>query len=236
MLDPRILRDHPERVEASAKARGVQIPLQAYLDGDARRRAVLREAEERKARRNRASEAIAAVKRRGEDAAEAITESRRLGDDIQQLDRQVRALDEELGALALHFPNLLHADVPDGLTDEENVEVRRVGSPRTFDFEPRPHWEVGEILGILDFERGARLAKSRFAVLWGLGARLERALARFMLELHTTAHGYPEVWVPHLVNADTMIGTGQLPKFEDDLFTTVEPEHGRALCLIPTAE
>jgi seryl-tRNA synthetase len=236
MLDPRIVREHPDRVEASAKARGAQIPLQEYLDADARRRNVLREVEERKARRNRASEAIAAAKRRGEDAAAAIAESRQLGDEIQDLDRQVRTLDDELGALGLQFPNLLHPDVPAGLTDEENVEVRRVGTPRVFGFTPRPHWEVGEILGILDFERGSRLAKSRFAVLWGAGARLERALARFMLELHTTEHGYREAWVPHLVNTDTMIGTAQLPKFEDDLFKTVEPEHGRPLYLIPTAE
>ena len=236
MLDPHIIRDHTDRVEASAKARGVQIPLQAYRDADARRRLLLRDVEERKAHRNRASEAIAAAKRRGEDAAAAIAESRQIGDEIQHIDRQVRALDDELGALALQFPNLLHPDVPEGLTDEENVEVRRVGTPRRFDFEPRPHWEIGEILGILDFERGARLAKSRFAVLWGAGARLERALARFMLELHTTAHGYEEVWVPHLVNTDTMVGTGQLPKFQEDLFKTIEPEHGRALYLIPTAE
>jgi seryl-tRNA synthetase len=236
VLDARLIREHPDRVEASAKARGIQVPLQEYLDADARRRNALRDVEERKARRNRASEAIAAAKRRGEDAAAAIAESRGLGDDIQHLGRQVRALDDELGALALQFPNLLHPDVPPGLTDAENVEVRRVGTPREFRFTPRPHWEVGEILGILDFERGTRLAKSRFAVLWGAGARLERALARFMLELHTTAHGYQETWVPHLVNADTMVGTAQLPKFEDDLFKTVEPEHGRALYLIPTAE
>jgi seryl-tRNA synthetase len=236
MLDPRIVREHPDRVEASAKARGAQIPLREYLDADTRRRNVLREVEERKARRNRASEAIAAAKRRGEDAAAAIAESRRIGDEIQELDRQVRALDDELGALGLQFPNLLHPDVPPGLSDEENVEVRRMGTPRAFRFTPRPHWEIGEILGILDFERGSRLAKSRFAVLWGMGARFERALARFMLELQTTTHGYLEVWVPHLVNAETMVGTAQLPKFEDDLFKTVEPEHGRPLYLIPTAE
>src|SRR5262245_45185210 len=134
MLDPRIIRDHADRVEASAKARGVEIPLQAYLEADARRRALLRDVEERKARRNRATEAIAVAKRRGADAAEAIAESRRVGDDIQHLDRQIRGLDEALGALALQFPNLLHPDVPDGLTDAENVEVRRVGTPRAFGF------------------------------------------------------------------------------------------------------
>jgi seryl-tRNA synthetase len=236
MLEPRLLREHSDRVEASAKARGVQIPLREYLDADARRRVLLRDVEERKARRNRASEAIAAAKRRGDEAADAIAEARRIGDDIQGFDRQVRVLDEALAALALQFPNLLHPDVPAGLTDEENVEVRRVGTPRRFSFTPRPHWEVGEILGILDLERGARLAKSRFAVLWGAGARLERALAQFMLELQTKAHGYQELWVPHLVSTETMVGTAQLPKFEEDLFKTVEPEQGRALYLIPTAE
>jgi seryl-tRNA synthetase len=119
---------------------------------------------------------------------------------------------------------------------EDNQEVRRWGAPRQFPFDPKPHWEVGERLGILDFERAAKLAKSRFAVLWGPGARLERALAQFMLDLHTREHGYREVWVPHLVNAETMQGVGQLPKFEDQLFRTQEPEGGRSLYLIPTAE
>ena len=126
--------------------------------------------------------------------------------------------------------------MPAGASADDNVEVRRWGEPRAFAFEPRPHWELGELLGILDFERGARLAKARFTVLWGLGARLERALAQFMLDLHTKAHGYQEVWVPHLVNAETMLATAQLPKFEEELFKTVEPEAGRPLYLIPTAE
>ena len=126
--------------------------------------------------------------------------------------------------------------MPAGASADDNVEVRRWGAPRTFGFAPRPHWELGERLGLLDFERGAKLAKARFTVLWGLGARLERALAQFMLDLHTKAHGYQEVWVPHLVSAETMLATAQLPKFEEELFKTVEPEAGRALYLIPTAE
>ena len=236
MLDPRVIREHPDRIEASAKARGTQVPLAEFLDADSRRRAILRSAEELKGRRNRASEAIAAVKRRGEDATAAIAESRRIGDEIQALDAQLRLGEEALTALALRFPNLLHSSVPLGTTDDDNVEVRRWGQVRSFAFSPRPHWEVGEILGILDFERASKIAKSRFAVLWGSGARLERALTQLMLDLHTKAHGYREVWVPHLVNAETMTGTGQLPKFEDDLFRTVEPEGGRPLYLIPTAE
>ena len=236
MLDPRIVREQPDRVEASAKARGARSRSEEYLDADARRRDVLRDVEERKARRNRASEAIAAAKRRGEDAAAAIAESRLIGDEIQDLDRQIRTLDDELGALGLQFPNLLHPDVPPGLTDEENVEVRRVGTPRAFRFAPRPHWEVGEILGILDFERGSRLAKSRFAVLWGPGrgssARSRASCSSSTRRRTATARSGS----PHLVNAETMVGTAQLPKFEDDLFKTVEPEHGRPLFLIPTAE
>jgi seryl-tRNA synthetase len=138
--------------------------------------------------------------------------------------------------MALQFPNTPHPSVPRGVSADDNVEVGRWGAPRAFDFTPRPHWELGEILGILDFERAARLAKSRFADLWGQGARLERALAQFMLDLHTKEHGYQELWVPHLVSVDTMVATAQLPKFEEELFKTVEPEAGRPLYLIPTAE
>ena len=236
MLDPRLIRDHPDAIEAGAKARGAVVPLAEFLDADARRRALLRDVEERKARRNRASEAIAAVKRRGEDASAAIAESRGVGDEIQALDGQLRLVDAELATLGLRFPNLPHASVPPGASADDNVEVRRWGEPRVFDGSPRPHWEVGEILGILDFERATKIAKSRFAVLWGAGARLERALAQLMLDLHTKEHGYQEVWVPHLVNEATMTGTGQLPKFEDELFKTLEPEQSRTLYLIPTAE
>ncbi|MBI3455376.1 MAG: serine--tRNA ligase [Candidatus Rokubacteria bacterium] len=236
MLDPRFIREHPEVVEAGAKARGAAVPLQEFLDADGRRRALLRDVEERKARRNRASEAIAAAKRQGQDAAAAIAETRRLGDEIQAGDAQLRLLEAEIAALSLRFPNLPHPSVPVGGSPDENVEVRQWGRPRAFAFTPRPHWEIGEILGILDFERAAKIAKSRFAVLWGPGAGLERALAQLMLDLHTKTHGYREVRVPHLVNADAMTGTGQLPKFEEELFKTLEPEGGRPLYLIPTAE
>jgi seryl-tRNA synthetase len=138
-------------------------------------------------------------------------------------------------SLLLQLPNLPHPSVPVG-GEAENQEVRRWGTPRRFGFDPKSHWELGEGLGILDFERAAKLAKSRFCVLWGAGARLERALIQFMLDLHTKEHGYREVWVPHLVNAETMVGTGQLPKFEEQLFKTLEPEGERAFYLIPTAE
>jgi seryl-tRNA synthetase len=236
VLDPRLLRERPEAVEEGLRARGASVSLEEYRALDGRRRELSRGGDELKARRNRASEAVAQAKRRGEAAAAAIEESRRVGEEIRTLDGELRGVEAALGELALRFPNLPHPSVPIGATAEENVEVDRWGAPRTFDFAPRPHWELGEILGILDFERAARLAKSRFAVLWGQGARLERALAQFMLDLHTKEHGYQELWVPHLVSLETMVATAQLPKFEEELFKTVEPEAGRPLYLIPTAE
>jgi seryl-tRNA synthetase len=236
VLDPRILREQPAVVEAGLRARGASVSLDEYRALDARRRALLQAGDDLKARRNRASETVAQAKRRGQDAAAAIEESRRVGEEIRTLDAELRTVEAELGERALRFPNLPHASVPVGATADDNVEVRRWGTPRALDFAPRPHWELGEILGILDFERAARLAKSRFTVLWGLGARLERALAQLMLDLHTKEHGYQELWVPHLVSAETMLATAQLPKFEEELFKTVEPEAGRPLYLIPTAE
>jgi seryl-tRNA synthetase len=236
VLDPRLLREQPEVVEAGIRARGATAPLQEYRESDARRRRLAQELDELRARRNRASETVAQAKRRGADAGDAIAESRRVGEAIRAREAEHRAAELELADLALRFPNLPHPSVPIGGSAEDNVEVRRWGEPRKFAFEPRPHWELGELLGILDFERGARLAKSRFTVLWGLGARLERALTQFMLDLQTKSHGYHEVWVPHLVSMDTMLATAQLPKFEEELFKTAEPEDGRPLYLIPTAE
>jgi seryl-tRNA synthetase len=236
VLDPRLLREHPEAVEAGIRARGVVVPLREYQELEARRRGMVQELDELRARRNRASETVAKAKRRGEDAAAAIAESREIGEAIRNVETVLRDAEAQLAELAFRFPNLPHPSVPVGATADDNVEVRRWGVPRTFAFAPRPHWELGEILGILDFERGARLAKSRFTVLWGLGARLERALTQFMLDLQTRSHGYQELWLPHLVSADTMRATGQLPKFEEELFKTAELEDGRPLYLIPTAE
>jgi seryl-tRNA synthetase len=236
VLDPRLLRDRPDVVDAGFRARGAAVPLTEYRDLDARRRGIVQELDELRARRNRASEAVAHAKRQGADAAAAIAESRAVGAAIRDLETALRDTEAQLGEAALRFPNLPHASVPVGASADDNVEVRRWGEPRTFAFEPRPHWELGEILGILDFERAARLAKARFTVLWGPGARLERALAQFMLDLQTKAHGYLELWLPHLVSQETMLATAQLPKFEDELFKTVEPEAGRSLYLIPTAE
>ena len=236
MLEPRLLRERPDVVREALQARGSGAPIDVLLDHDANRLRVLREVEELKARRNRLSQAVALAKRQGHDATARVEESRALGTQISELEGHLRTLDGAVAEMALQFPNVPHESVPRGGSAEDNVEVRRWGTPRDFGFTPRPHWEIGERLGILDFERAARLAKSRFTVLWGLGARLERALAQFMLDLHTKEHGYQEVWVPHLVSQETMVRTAQLPKFEEELFKTAEPEDGRPLYLIPTAE
>jgi seryl-tRNA synthetase len=235
MLDMRYVREHPAEVARALATRGGGDLVQRLVDLDAERRRRVTAVEALKAERNRATEAIARAKRRGESPQGEIARLRKLGDEVKEEDARIRRLEEEMEALLLQLPNLPHPSVPVGGAGD-NREVRRWGAPPQFAFEPRPHWEVGERLGILDFERAAKLAKSRFAVLWGPGARLERALVQFMLDLHTGKHGYREVWVPHLVNAETMRGTGQLPTFEEQLFRTAEPEDGRPLYLIPTAE
>jgi len=190
VLDPRLLREQPDTVREALHARGSRVPLDAFLDHEANRRRILRDVEELKARRNRLSQDVAAAKRQGQDATALVEGSRALGGQISELEGHLRRLESVLTEIALQFPNVPHASVPPGASAEDNVEVRRWGAPRTFAFTPRPHWELGEILGILDFERAARLAKSRFTVLWGPGARLERALGQFMLDLHTKEHGY----------------------------------------------
>src|SRR5881628_918358 len=203
---------------------------------DASRRELIRKADDLKADRNRASEAIGQAKKRGEDSSAEMGRMRDVGDRIKTLDAELKQIDEQLDALAAQLPNLPHESVPPGRGEDDNVEVRRWGTPRAFGFAPKPHDEIGEALGLLDPERAVKLAKARFNVLWGAAARLERALAQFMLDLHTREHGYTEVWVPHLVNGATMLKTGQLPKFEEQLFKTVEPDENRTLYLIPTAE
>ena len=236
MLDLRVIRENPEAVARALATRGSAEHIKDLLAADATRRRVLKEAEDLKALRNRASEAIGQARRRGEDAAAEQARMREVSDRIKALDAEVRGVDEQIERFLLQLPNLPDPSVPVGVSEAENPEVRRWGAPRAFGFAPKTHDELGEALGLLDFARAARLAKSRFVVLWGGAARLARALTQLMLDLHTREHGYTEVWVPHLVNAATMRGTGQLPKFEEDLFKTIEPEHARPLYLIPTAE
>jgi seryl-tRNA synthetase len=236
VLDIKLIRDQREAVERALAQKGGAELVEQILVVDADRRRLIKETEELKALRNRASEAIGQAKRKGEDASAEMAKMREVADRVKHLDGELKVLDERVDDLLAQVPNLPHPSVPPGTSDADNVEVRRWGTPRAFDFTPKPHEEIGEALGLLDSERAVKLAKSRFTVLWGGAARLSRALAQFMLDLHTREHGYTELWVPHLVSGTTMLRTGQLPKFEEQLFKTVEADEGRALYLIPTSE
>lgn len=232
MLDPKFVRENVEAVQVALRSRGLAVDLRDFLAADAARRRLLSDVELLKHRRNTLSEEVGRRKRQGQDATALIAETKELGDRIKKLDEEVRVREEQGEAVLLTVPNMPHASVPVGRDSADNVEVRRWGEPRRFDFTPRPHWEIGETQGLLNFERAARMAQARFAVLTGLGARLERALINFMLDLHTKAHRYTEVFPPLLVNAAAMTGTGQLPKFAEELFKTKD----ESLYLIPTAE
>ena len=220
MLDLNFVRDHLPLVEEKLRQRGLNPAdvLKDFGQVDAQRRQAITSAETMKAHRNRASEQIAKLKKSGEDASTLIAETKELREQIQELEKAAEEYDARLREILAGIPNLPHEGVPVGKGAEENQEVRRWGTPPKFDFTPKPHWELGEQLGVLDLERAVKLTGARFAVYWDLGARLERALANFMLDLHTRQHGYTEVLPPYLVNSDSMYGTGQLPKFTADLF------------------
>ncbi|HEX9893267.1 MAG TPA: serine--tRNA ligase [Gemmatimonadales bacterium] len=234
MIDIKRLRQDPEAVRAALRRR-LDPALEAMIDGlldlDRRRRESLVQVETLKAARNTASEEVARRKRSGESADDLMAELKRSGDQVKQLEARVRAIDAELEGLLLRVPNLPHADLPDG-DGSANPVLRSWGEPRRFEFQPRPHWELGETLGLFDLGRGTKLAGSGFLLFTGAGARLVRALINFMLDLHTREHGYTEVCPPFVVNTATMTGTGQLPKFADDLYSVP----GDGLWLIPTAE
>jgi seryl-tRNA synthetase len=236
MLDLNFVRDNLPRVEEMLRQRGMDpaAVLKDFIEVDSQRRHAITEAETMKARRNKASEDIAKLKKAGQDASAAMAETKELREQVQAREKTAADLDARLRDILAGIPNLPHASVPVGRSAEENVEVRRWGQPPTFDFAPKPHWELGEQLGILDLERAVKLTGARFAVYWDLGAKLERALANFMLDLHTREHGYTEVLPPYLVNTESMYGTGQLPKFADDLFRV--PHGEKDLWLISTAE
>jgi len=234
VLDLRLIREQPDAVARALADKGSGDVVQEILARDAERRRLIKEADDLKAHRNRTSAELAKYK--GSVPEELRAEMRVVGDRVKALDAELKTVDDAIEALLVEVPNLPHPSVPPGRTDADNVEVRRWGTPREFSFAPKTHDEVGEALGLLDMERAAKLAKARFAVMWGSLARLERALAQFMLDVQTREHGYTEVWVPQLVSAETMLKTGQLPKFEEGLFKTVEADEGRTLYLIPTAE
>src|SRR6266403_1934345 len=236
VLDVRQIREQPDVVRRGLATKGGAELVSEVIALDAERRRLVRESEDLKALRNKASEAIGQAKRRGEDAGAEQARMREVGERIKALEAELKSVDGEMEGLLLQIPNVPDPSVPPGQTEDKNVEVRGWGRRREFAFAPKPHEEIGEALGLMDFERASRMSKARFVVLWGPLARLERALTDFMLELHTREHGYTEVWVPHLVNPTTMQNNGLLPKFEVSLFKTVEPDEDRTLYLIPTAE
>jgi len=236
MLDLSFVRENLSRVEEMLRQRGMDpaVVLRDFRDVDTERRKAITEAETMKARRNKASEDINRLKKTGQDATAAIAETKDLREQIQAREKTASDLDGRLRDILAGIPNMPDSSVAVGHSADENVEVRRWGTPPTFDFAPKPHWDLGAELGVLDLERAVKLTGARFAVYWDLGAKLERALANFMLDLHTREHGYTEVLPPYLVNSESMYGTGQLPKFAADLFRV--PHGEKDLWLIPTAE
>jgi seryl-tRNA synthetase len=232
MYDLASFRANFEKLVERLARRGASSGLEQFRELDRRRRAVITEAEELKARRNAESAEIAKLRKEGADTSARQQQVRESAKRIAALDEQAKALDDQFRDLLAGIPNLPHESVPAGAGPDDNVEVRRCGEPRRFDFEPKAHWDLGPELGILDLERAAKITGARFAVYWGVGARLERALINFMLDVHTREHGYTEVLPPFLVNSASLFGTGQLPKFADDLFKCEKHD----LWLIPTAE
>jgi seryl-tRNA synthetase len=236
MLDLNFVRDNLALVEEKLRQRGMKPAevLKNFAQVDAQRRQAITSAETMQAQRNRASEEIAKLKKSGQDASALIAETKALREQVEELGKAAEEYEVRLQQILVGIPNIPHASVPVGKSADDNVEVRRWGAPPRFDFAPKPHWEIGEQLGVLDLERAAKISGARFAVYWDLGARLERALANFMLDLHTREHGYTEVLPPYMVNSDSMYGTGNLPKFAADLFRV--PHGDKDLWLIPTAE
>ncbi|MGP3562739.1 serine--tRNA ligase [Geobacillus sp. BK01] len=233
MLDVKVLRTQFQEVKEKLMQRGGDLAnIDRFEQLDKERRRLIAEVEELKSKRNDVSQQIAALKREKKDAEPLIVQMREVGDRIKQMDEHIRQLEEELNALLLSIPNIPHESVPVGQSEEDNVEVRRWGEPRSFSFEPKPHWDIADQLGLLDFERAAKVAGSRFVFYKGLGARLERALINFMLDVHLDEFGYQEVLPPYIVNRASMTGTGQLPKFAEDVFHLDSEDY----FLIPTAE
>ncbi|UXR47595.1 serine--tRNA ligase [Staphylococcus simulans] len=233
MLDIKLFRNETDRLKEKVRLRGMDPQIvDKVLELDGKRRELIGKAEEMKAERNRVSGEIAEKKRNQENADDVIKQMRELGDKIKDIDTELNEVDDDLHYKLSTIPNIMHDDVPEGETDEENIEVKKWGTPREFDFEAKAHWDLVEELGMADFERAARVSGARFVFLTNEGAQLERALMNYMLTKHTTQHGYTEMMVPQLVNANSMYGTGQLPKFEEDLFK-IEKE---GLYMIPTAE
>ena len=233
MLDPQRLRNRLEETAAALACRGVILDTQRIAAYEVQRKALQVKLQELQNQRNTASKAIGQAKARGEDTAPLLSEVSEFGDQLKETEAQLDAIQQDLNSLLLTIPNIPHASVPIGKDENDNVEVRRVGVPVQFDFQAKDHVELGQQLGMMDFEAAAKISAARFTVMSGPLARMHRALIQFMLDVHTQEHGYLEVYVPYLVNADSLRGTGQLPKFEDDLFALKGEQN---LYLIPTAE
>ncbi|MHA6481466.1 serine--tRNA ligase [Paenibacillus sp. strain BS8-2] len=233
MLDVKILRSDLAKVEQALTNRGASLELvSGFTELDVKRREMIGETEQLKNRRNVVSTEVAKLKKSGGDAESLILEMREVGDRIKAIDEELREMDAAVEQVLLSIPNIPHESVPVGSSEEENVEIRRIGDVPAFGFEPKAHYDIAAELGILDFERAGKVTGSRFTFYRGLGARLERALISFMMDLHSDKHGYEEILPPYIVNRDSLIGTGQLPKFEEDLFKLKDTEY----YLIPTAE
>jgi len=232
VLDPKLIRSNPDLVKEALAKRKEDINIDEFLALDEKRREYIAKTEQLKSKRNTVSQEIARLKKENKDASELINQMQEVSKFIKEYDQELQKIEEELQAILMSIPNIPHPSVPVGETEEDNVEVRRWGEPRKFEFEPKAHWDLGEALNILDFATAAKVTGARFTFYRGLGARLERALVNFMLDLHTTKHGYIEVFPPFLVHRRSMIGTGQLPKFEEDAFRVAGTEY----FLIPTAE
>lgn len=231
MLDARFVRENIDVIKKSLRHRNYTIQFDEFLRFEEQRRAILKEAEELRNRRNVVSEEVGKLRKQKQDAAKLIEEMKGVSDRIREFDEKLKSLEEGINGFLLNVPNIPDESVPVGKDETGNVEVRKLGEPRQFDFEPLNHWDIGEMLGILEFERAAKIAGARFSLTKGLGAKLERSLMNFMLDLNTSK-GYKEVFPPILVNRESMTGTGQLPKFESELFIIRDPE----FYLIPTAE
>ena len=232
MLDIKFIRNNIEKVEEMLKARNMDMDLSEFKELEEKRRKLIREVEDLKALRNEKSKELGKLKKEGKLTDDLRAEMQALSDKIKNLDSQLREIEEKIQNIILNIPNMLHESVPFGKDENDNVVYKVYGEKPEFDFEPKPHWDIGENLGILDFKRASKLAGARFSLYFGPGAMLERALINFMLDLHTKEHGYIEVLPPFMVNRKTMTGTGQLPKFEEDLFKI----DGLDYFLIPTAE
>ncbi|MBR8701548.1 Serine--tRNA ligase [Fusobacterium sp. DD29] len=231
MLDLKFIRENREKVQEMLKNRHNDLNLDEFFQLDDQRREILGEVELLKQRRNTESAEIAKLKKEKKDASKLIEEMGKVSSDIKELDAKLAAVEEKLGYIQMTIPNMYQEGTPVGADDNDNVEIRRWGTPRKFDFEPKAHWDLGEELGILDFERGTKLGGSRFVLYRGMGARLERALINFMLDMHTLEHGYTEHITPFIVKREICEGTGQLPKFEDDMYRTTDD-----MFLISTSE